>query len=330
MTITSEYELRVFSTELRGPVSPARPGHEKSELYWTLSAHAHEAFRPMGLGNHQLIRIPSTRPHTLRVHDVYWVVRKEFNGAIAPWTEESWNELAEDQDFLDGTQAFVTALRDRQTNLRAYMVIGFQDPDEDIDTTVMYSHGLQSQPYPHIHIVEPCDGDEHGWSLTPRNPAHLDYFRIFIDAAGEQSRRTYAEELSGFGRRFVYQQRVGQIGHYEQVLPRMMFGFTTFSEAFRETLALQKRISIEESWRPYIVELAKQQREFAGTTLNLLQSPVPSFAIILPSAEDRFLGSIETNDETWVMALTVVGPPNVLTRGGAFYRPNALSDGHHR
>lgn len=300
-----------------------------TELYWILTAYAHEAFQPLGLGRHHLISIPATRPHTLHGHDVYWIVRRETDTTITPMTHNQGAEIARDRDFLDGIEGLVGHERQIRPQLRAYMVLGYRDPAVEIDASVSYSHGLQSQPYLHFHLVEPCDHEPHAGVLTPANEEDLSRLRIFGNSAGEWSILAYERDLAQFGERFVYYQPVGRIGKYDQMLERTMFGFGSFARAFRQTLELQRRIS-QQTWQAHLVYLASQKVVFAGTALSLFQAPVPSFAIILPSKEDQTLGSVKQDFAAWVMPLTVVGPPNTLTLGGAFYRPNHVSGNHQR
>lgn len=302
-------EIRRFDITGRGPVFVPTPEDPDSGIVQAISTGevvcSSDSFR--------LVAVPATLPHhTWGFSTVLWVSGAEENGNRR-WKDDCWDQVADDGIFLSRMESYIDELHVQNPDARSYMFIGYIQPGTNLPSGV-YQRALQSQEPMHVHVVRGFDRNS-GYStlLDPSIERDRRQLDIFLNTAGEISIGIHDTFLTHFGTPFDYNQQVGL--RNMDTLPRTMFGFSSLQDALQQTLDLRRRV--RDTWLKHALIVNGYTYEYAGVILQLMQTAVPCFSIIMPSEEDRKNGGVTNSFRAWVMPFAVNGGQAVLTPGGA-------------
>lgn len=301
--------LRVIHIPRRGEVAVPVTGNLHSEIDQVLM-RSPRVFSHNGL---DVFRHPATSPHIPEgQHDVYWLNESKAVAPIA-WDDDSVTRVFENTEFWEAYEPY---LREQQTQLgesaRAYMYWGFHLPTEAQPEFSVVWRGLQSQPRLHFHIAESVENDTADDWLDSARTEHIGHVARFLNLAGE---RAQAEVLADrpFGEKFIYEQKVYG-NDPEETIARTLFAFSSLQEAVKASMELKQQIMHE--WLILSTALSHAGPAiFSGQAFTILQSAVPNFVFVIPSAKDSERAG-RTQNEVWVTPFSVVGAPDMLTQGG--------------
>lgn len=315
MSLIESPKLRVINTHINDELH--RPTEDNPEG-GIIQAITTEGITLFQADEHVAVEVNSRRPHHPEGSKVVWITKQSQNGCIAAWSEDSWDEVADNKVFLAKTEFYVQKVRRNLPAQRYYFFIGFRPPEKDFSRFPVYPYALQSQNRGHGHLVKP---------ITPHTPhdrllnEQFDYDPIlaalFLNIAGEASIQYYKDPMEGVGTRFEFEQPVGIVG--STILKRTVLGFDGLQPALQAVLRLRRQV--KDTWLDHSYVINRQIRHplFPGFTLDIRQCPVPSFAITIPSIEDRRIGSTDNRDPVWVIPFSVLPVQSLFADGGVIF-----------
>lgn len=343
--------IPILETEKRGDVTRSN-GNGLNTDYYIAQALQH-ATTILSHGKHEILALPATSPHTLEEHSVWWLNSRTSQKHIN-WNPEAYTQIIEDTIFWDRVQQAISQIQYSDPSIRAYMYIGFFDPDSNSHTTLdtdanldealppVIFKGLQSQERLHLHLAKAPDSSQATKHLSLRSmdqPSNQKEYQKtkgqiarFLNFAGENTLKAYpaiTHTLRKYGgSAFTFHQPLlFENGSQNiQSYPRSLYAFSELSSAIKAIE--ESRISLLKHWLSIAVSLHEfGSYYYLGEVFNVFQSCIPNWTVILPTKKDkkiagRSYASNSKENEVWVSPLAVIGAPESLTEHGLLLQRN--------
>lgn len=282
-----------------------------------------EAAVMLEAGDHCLRMLPAPRKHTHGAHMVGWFDTR--GPEPGNWTEDSWQELATDTEFLQTLETYIHDRQEADPNFRAYFVIGFSHPGERTDYT--YGRSLQSIWRGHIHFLEPeRDTSRFLRYLDPDREEDRFLLLIFLNQAGEESIAGSPDRFADFGERLtVSREFPGGSDDGSVRLDRTVFAVPDLATALNRSLSLLAEVS--DGWLDHAQSIHEQWVKIGSHEMRLKTTPKPGVSIVFPSRNDREQLGIGPEYTVLIQPLPVNGPMHVLDPDGGVYQWTAEYNG---
>ncbi len=204
-------------------------------------------------GNHRWIKHDNpASPHHYAGSSVLWADTrkdKKSDTSMSPWEGDlSISRVIKDKNFCDDTDTYIETSQQTDNRLRFYHFVGFPKEEEKSIVIaknmadVVAQYGAKSQQRLHMHAArgiypnDPLTTTERPHEISSENVLIQ---RIF-DLGVKHSLERFSKELSGFGTRRQYIQRIGSNG---VPIQRTVFEFDTWHAALAATYELKHSIS---------------------------------------------------------------------------------------
>jgi len=263
---------------------------------------------------------PRTHHPDASRHAVYWIDRQGKGKTVVPWTDESWQLLAQDRDFLAHSDAWFSQMQSENPDLRIFHAFGFakQHDRDKIAGRKIDPRSIQSQYRGHIHLVDAVDAQvfPSTWLQEKQILSSTWLLPFFLNTSGELAIQHYSTQLKSFGTKVMYSQTIGKTSKFD--IQRTMFAFSSWQEALNSVVELYSQLY--EGWLNTAALVAENKVEFSGVMIDILQASVPGFMLIKPSLQDKKAGGISTESNWLVMPFDLPLPQVTLQPGVLFNR----------
>jgi hypothetical protein len=274
-------------------------------------------------GNHKFLvhENPPTIHHPDKdKHTIYWLDQFGDGQSIVPWTDQSWELLAQDRMFLNTSDALFSQMQSQNEDLRVFHAFGFaqQSDGDKIAGRKVDSRGVQSQYRGHLHLVDGVNPQTfpNDWMKEKQILKSQWLLPFFLNTAGELAIQNYSTQLKNFGERVTYSQSVGAIESFD--IQRTMFAYSSWEEALNSVVELYSQLY--EGWLNTAAMIGESKVEFSGAMIDVLQGAVPGFMIVKPSEKDKKAGGISEKINWLVLPFNLPLPQVFLQPGVLFNR----------
>lgn len=258
---------------------------------------------------------PRTHHPDASKHAVYWIDQLGDGSTIVPWTDRSWQLVAQDKVFLAHSDAHFSQMQSENSDLRIFHAFGFAR-QADIDKIAgrkIDPRSIQSQYRGHLHVVDAIDSQifPSTWLQEKQILTSKWLLPFFLNTSGELAIQHYSTQLKSFGTKVVYSQTIGETSKFD--IQRTMFAFSSWEEALNSVVELYSQLYA--GWLNTAAQVAENQVVFSGVMIDIVQSSVPGFMLIKPSLQDKKAGGIPTESNWLVMPFNLPLPQVTLQPG---------------